>query len=207
MAQYGSTGSKGNSDRTGSRQSQSGSYGSYQSGYRGENRTDEDYGTSYGLGSGFGSASGYGSGQYSKLQDYGSDDSRNRSGSMGTGRNTESGIAIEETHRLIGSDKVEGTAVYDRSGERIGTIHNFMVDKRSGKVEYAVMSFGGFMGMGKTFYPLPWQMLDYDTDLGGFRVEIDEEDLDHAPSFRAGGEPEFNDQYGRQVYGYYGMPW
>lgn len=190
MAQYGTAGSNGNSDRTGSRQSQSGTYGNYQSGYRGDSRTDDDYSTSYGLGSGSGS------GRYSAgLQDYRSD------------QRTKSGIAIEETHRLIGSDKVEGTAVFDRSGDRIGTIHNFMVDKRSGKVEHAVMSFGGFMGMGKTFYPLPWQMLDYDTDLGGFRVEIDEEDLDHAPSFRAGGEPEFNDRYGRQIYGYYGMPW
>ena len=55
---------------------------------------------------------------------------------------------IEETHRLIASNKVEGTAVYNRQGEKLGSVHNFMVDKRSGKVEYAVMSFGGFLGMG-----------------------------------------------------------
>ena len=165
--------------------------------------------------------SSYGTGQYGQMGQTGSSPygTNYQSGYRGDirrnedqdnshfGSGSESGIAIEETHRLIGSDKVEGTAVYDRDGSRIGTIHNFMVDKRGGKVEYAVMSFGGFMGMGQTYYPLPWQMLDYDTDLGGFRVELDEEDLDHAPSFRAGGEPDFDEQYGRQVYGYYGIAW
>jgi hypothetical protein len=188
----------------------------YESGYRGDNRRDDDeYGSNMGSGSYSSSATGrsYGAGQYGSLQSYGSDRDRDSSDSSATnygstrGSGSSSGIAIEETHRLIGSDKVEGTAVYDRNGDRIGTIHNFMVDKRSGKVEYAVMSFGGFLGMGQTYYPLPWKMLDYDTDLGGFRVEIDEEDLDHAPSFRAGGEPDFDNQYGRQVYGYYGFAW
>ena len=147
----------------------------------------------------------YSSRQYGTgMQDYGSSTDRDYSSSSYR-PDSGSRIAIEETHRLIGSDKVEGTAVYDRDGSRIGTIHNFMVDKRSGKAEYAVMSFGGFLGMGQTYYPLPWQMLDYDTDLGGFRVEMDEEDLDHAPSFRAGYEPEFDDQYGRQVHSYYGL--
>ncbi len=161
---------------------------------------NNQYGTSA-----LGSASQYGSSSY---QGGYRGDNRNQGSQYGTsgyGSGSRTGVEIEETHRLIGSDKVEGTAVYDRDGSRIGTIHNFMVDKRSGKAEYAVMSFGGFLGMGETYYPLPWQMLDYDTDLGGFRVEMDEEDLDHAPSFRAGYEPEFDDQYGRQVHGYYGL--
>lgn len=216
MAQYGEsnenrTSGYGRSGQTGS------SGGTYQSGYRGDNRTQGgQFGQSgqYGSGSSYGAGGSYGSGYGQSgmgLQDYGSsadDYSGSYAGSGGTGgygSSSGSGIAIEETHRLIGSDKVEGTAVYDRDGTRIGTIHNFMVDKRSGKAEYAVMSFGGFLGMGQTYYPLPWQMLDYDTDLGGFRVEMDEEDLDHAPSFRAGGEPEFDDQYGRQVHSYYGL--
>lgn len=228
---YGSSGQSGSSSQYGS------SGGTYQSGYRGDNRTQssqygqggqygsedhdsDDYGSasygssSYGSGNRYGSGSSYGSGgsygsgresgEYSTaMHDYGSSSDRDYSSSYGA--TSGSGMAIEETHRLIGSDKVEGTAVYDRDGTRIGTIHNFMVDKRSGKAEYAVMSFGGFLGMGQTYYPLPWQMLDYDTDLGGFRVEMDEEDLDHAPSFRAGGEPEFDDQYGRQVHNYYGL--
>ena len=70
---------------------------------------------------------------------------------------------IDETHRLIASNKVEGTAVYNRQGEKLGSVYNFMVDKRSGKVEYAVMSFGGFLGMGDSYHPLPWSVLTYDT--------------------------------------------
>lgn len=229
MAQYGdndenrtsSYGSSGQSNRFGPYGS--GSSSTYQSGYRGDNRSSSSqyggssygagsYGSSsydddssYSSGSSYGSGNDYNTGRYSTgMQEYGSSSDRDYSSSS-YGSTRESGVAIEETHRLIGSDKVEGTAVYDRDGTRIGTIHNFMVDKRSGKAEYAVMSFGGFLGMGQTYYPLPWQMLDYDTDLGGFRVEMDEEDLDHAPSFRAGYEPDFDDQYGRQVHSYYGL--
>ena len=66
-----------------------------------------------------------------------------------------SGVATDETDRLIASNKVEGTAVYNRQGERLGTVHNFMVDKYTGQVAYAVMSFGGFLGMGGSSHPLP----------------------------------------------------
>jgi sporulation protein YlmC with PRC-barrel domain len=76
-------------------------------------------------------------------------------------------VATDETDRLIASDKVEGTKVYDRQGERLGSVYNFMVDKRSGKVEYAVLSFGGFLGIGDSYYPLPWKALTYDTGQGG----------------------------------------
>jgi PRC-barrel domain protein len=52
-----------------------------------------------------------------------------------------------------------------------------MIDKRSGKVAYAVVSFGGFLGMGEDYYPMPWSKLDYDTSLGGYRVDITEDQL------------------------------
>jgi hypothetical protein len=71
----------------------------------------------------------------------------------GTGGTTGSGSVA--TDRLIASNKVEGTAVYDRKGERLGSVYNFMVDKRSGQVAYAVMSFGGFLGVGGSYHPLP----------------------------------------------------
>ena len=58
-------------------------------------------------------------------------------------------VATDETDRLIASNKVEGTAVYNRQGERLGEVYNFMVDKYSGQVAYAVMSFGGFLGIGE----------------------------------------------------------
>ena len=59
------------------------------------------------------------------------------------------GVAIDETARLIASNKVEGTAVYDRGGRHLGAVHNFMVDKVSGQVAYAVLAFGGFLGLGE----------------------------------------------------------
>lgn len=117
-------------------------------------------------------------------------------------------VPMDETTTLIASNKVEGTAVYDRDGERLGSIYNFMVDKRRGRVEYAVLTFGGFLGMGGTYYPIPWDMLDYDTGLGGYKVDMDEDDLENAPSYRRGNEPDYDDEgYGRFVYGYYGVPY
>jgi hypothetical protein len=114
---------------------------------------------------------------------------------------------IDETNRLIASDKVEGTAVYNRQGEKLGTIHNFMVEKRSGKVEYAVMSFGGIMGMGDSYHPLPWNVLTYDTGRGGYVVDLDKSMLQGAPSYKSGQEPRYDRAYGEQVYGYYRVPY
>lgn len=74
----------------------------------------------------------------------------------------------KETGTLIGSDKVEGTAVYGSDKEKIGSIERVMIDKMSGKVSYAVLSFGGFLGIGHDHYPLPWNSLKYDTNLGGY---------------------------------------
>jgi sporulation protein YlmC with PRC-barrel domain len=90
---------------------------------------------------------------------------------------------------LIESDRVEGTAVYDRSGKRIGTVERVMIDKISGRVAYAVMSFGGFFGVGADEYAVPWSMLDYDPSLGGYRIQITAEQLRSAPSLsRARGQ-------------------
>ncbi len=71
-----------------------------------------------------------------------------------------------ETFSLIGSDKVEGTNVYGANGEKVGYIERVMIDKISGKVSYAVLSFGGLRGIGDDHYPLPWQALKYDANLG-----------------------------------------
>ena len=79
-------------------------------------------------------------------------------------------LADNETADLIGSDKVEGTAVYGVGRTQIGSIKRVMIDKLSGKVAYAVLSFGGFLGIGDDHYPLPWQSLDYDRSLGGYSL-------------------------------------
>ena len=114
-------------------------------------------------------------------------------------------VDTAETNRLIASSKVEGTTVYNRQGEKLGSVENFMVDKRSGKAEYAVLSFGGLFGLGQDHYPLPWDMLAYDTGKGGYVVDLDKAVLDKAPRYRAGEQPSYDDEYGRSVYSYYGV--
>ncbi|MGD9809860.1 MAG: PRC-barrel domain-containing protein [Sphingobium sp.] len=110
-----------------------------------------------------------------------------------------------ETRNLIASDRVEGTSVYNPQGEKLGTVSKFMVDKRSGKADYAVLEFGGLFGLGSDHYPIPWDMLDYDTDKGGYVVNISKEQLEQAPRHAQDDTPEYNDSYGRTVYGYYGV--
>jgi hypothetical protein len=112
-------------------------------------------------------------------------------------------VATDETDRLIASNKVEGTAVYNRQGERLGDVYNFMVDKYSGQVAYAVISFGGFLGIGESYHPLPWRALTYDTRLGGYVVDIDKDRLAEAPRYGAGEDPFTDDEYGARVDAYY----
>ena len=114
-------------------------------------------------------------------------------------------IERDESVTLIASNKVEGTAVYGPDEEKLGSIYNFMVDKRSGQVEYAVLQFGGVLGVGSDFYPLPWEMLEYDDALGGYIVELSKEALKDAPHFAANEEPVFNPNYGGEIYGAYGL--
>ena len=116
-------------------------------------------------------------------------------------------VTTDETNTLISSDKVEGTAVYDREGEKLGSIHSVMIDKVSGKVAYAVMSFGGFLGIGDRYHPLPWHLLTYHTDQGGYVVDLDPSTLKGAPTYGTRETPNWSDRrWGRQVHDYYGTP-
>jgi PRC-barrel domain len=108
------------------------------------------------------------------------------------------------THDLIASDRVEGTAVYNRDGEKLGSIAHFMVSKRGGKVSYAVMSFGGFLGMGTEEYTLPWEKLEYDTEKGGYVVDVTKEQLGDAPKYSRSDD--YDRTYYERVSGYYGYP-
>ena len=117
------------------------------------------------------------------------------------------GLPLDETERLIASDKVEGTTVYDKDGRSLGSVYNFMVDKVSGKVAYAVMSFGGFLGIGERYHPLPWDTLTYDPRYGGYVVNLSKEQLERAPSYGASETPWGDPNYGRNVYEYYNVPW
>jgi sporulation protein YlmC with PRC-barrel domain len=124
---------------------------------------------------------------------------------MNTYTDSTGNVASDETNRLIASNKVEGTAVYNRQGEKLGSVYNFMVDKTSGQVEYAVMSFGGFLGIGDSYHPIPWKSLTYDTSQGGYVVDLDRSQLEGAPSYRAEEDPWSNREYGRGVHDYYGQ--
>src|SRR5688572_33389211 len=108
---------------------------------------------------------------------------------------------------VISSDRVEGTTVYNAIGDKLGTIDDLMIDKLSGQVRYAALEFGGFLGMGTDRYPVPWSMLKYDTGLEGYVVPLKKDQLEKAPRYAKTSLPEYTDDYGRKVHGYYGVPW
>ena len=115
-------------------------------------------------------------------------------------------LSKDETHRLIASDKVEGTSVFDCKGEKIGTTRKVMIGKTDGKVHYVVMGCGGLFGMGEDNFPLPWDGLDYDTRLDGYKlkdVSKDEFSAKRPPSYGRDETPDWSDDYDRRIRLYY----
>jgi hypothetical protein len=107
---------------------------------------------------------------------------------------------------LIAADHVTGTKVYDEAGDTLGSVDNILIDKVSGRAIYAVMAFGGFLGLGERFHPLPWAALKYDTDKGGYVVNLDKNRLESAPSYERGSNFKWTPDYGREVDAYYDSP-
>jgi hypothetical protein len=112
-------------------------------------------------------------------------------------------LDTRETVSLIGSDKVEGTAVYGADDKRIGRVERMMIDKISGKVAYAVLSYGGFLGLGEDYYPTPWANLVYDTRLGGYRVNLTRDQLEKAPKYRKNDDWNWSRENDVLIYDYY----
>jgi hypothetical protein len=113
---------------------------------------------------------------------------------------------VKETSNLIAGNKVTGTSVYNAVGESIGSIYDVMIDKKSGKVAYAVMSFGGFLGIGNEYHPLPWSTLKYDTGKGGYVVNLSKSQLEGAPHYPQGTDPGWgNRDYESKLHSYYGV--
>lgn len=114
-------------------------------------------------------------------------------------------------NRLISSERVTGTNVYNASGDKLGSIETVMIDKLSGQVRFAVMSFGGFLGLGEKYHQLPWDGLTYDEDKGGYTVNLSREALEGAPSydrdeldsFDYGSEGQSIDRYYGDIEGFY----
>jgi hypothetical protein len=104
-------------------------------------------------------------------------------------------VAERETISLIGSDKVQGTAI-----ERV------MIEKVSGKVSYAVLSFGGFLGIGDDHYPLPWPSLKYNVELGGYQTLVPVEKIKGAPKYAPSESWDWESrERARSVDDYYGV--
>lgn len=117
------------------------------------------------------------------------------------------GVPVDETPRLISSNKVEGTTVYSRDGDRLGTVYNFMVDKFTGRVAYVVVAAGGFLGMGGTYHPMPWEVFTYSETQGGYVINVDKTLLHGGPSFKLDHAPNFDRSYSERISSYYGVPY
>lgn len=106
--------------------------------------------------------------------------------------------------RMIAASKVNGTSVYNTAGEKLGSVYDVMLDKISGHAEYAILSFGGFLGIGEKYHPLPWESLKYDTNQGGYVISFDRSRLEGAPMYSASELSAWDDTRGRDIDAYYG---
>lgn len=115
--------------------------------------------------------------------------------------------AAPPARALIESDRVEGTAVYDRDGHHIGAVERLMVDKVGRQVAYVVVAFA-YPGLADASHTTPWGKLRYDTDLGGYRTDIAEGGLHAAPRLARGGEED--DRLGQdqeeELHAYFRIP-
>jgi sporulation protein YlmC with PRC-barrel domain len=111
----------------------------------------------------------------------------------------------DETFDLIAASKVRGTSVYNSAGDNLGSIDDLMIGKRDGRVAYAVLSFGGFLGIGEKYTPLPWHALTYDEDKGGYNIGLTNDQLRNAPAYSRDELSTFGaDEEDQRVTTYYG---
>ena len=112
------------------------------------------------------------------------------------------------THSLITAERVNGTPVFNRAGDRIGHVEDLSINKVSGQVVHALLSFGGFLGIGERFHPLPWGVLTYDVDKDGYMVPLDKAQLEAAPSYSKDELDAFGGKdhsYRDTLFAYYGQ--
>ena len=118
---------------------------------------------------------------------------------------TDTTFTTDAAHELISSARVEGTPVFDPAGKKLGSVHSVMIHKRSGQVAYALLSFGGFLGVPSRVHPIPWEKLVYDTGRAGYVVDLSRAALEQAPtlSLDAAERPSPRG-YDEALFGYYG---
>jgi sporulation protein YlmC with PRC-barrel domain len=122
-------------------------------------------------------------------------------GATGTGPDARRGPGPH----LMGADTLVGNDVFNRDSEDLGDIKEIMLDMRTGRVSYAVLSFGGFMGMGKKFFAVPWEALKLDTENKRFVLDVNRDQLKNAPGFDKDHWPDMADPIWEQsIHAHYG---
>lgn len=103
----------------------------------------------------------------------------------------------------IRASKVKGTSVYNTAGESIGTVEDIVLNKQSNDIMFAVLGFGGFLGIGEKYHPVPWSLLDYDENKGGYVVRLSKEVLKAAPTYDMDDLTKHDGQIRDKSYDYY----
>lgn len=109
----------------------------------------------------------------------------------------------------IRASKVKGTNVYNTAGDKIGHVEDVILDKQSNRILFAALGFGGLLGMGEKYAPVPWSMLDYDEDKNGYVVPISEEQIKKSPAYELKDLTKDDANYGEisdRSYDYYKIP-
>ncbi|CAA9542288.1 MAG: hypothetical protein AVDCRST_MAG23-2205 [uncultured Sphingosinicella sp.] len=109
-----------------------------------------------------------------------------------------------ETLQTFMSARVDNVLVYDTDGSKLGSLYSVQIDRPSGRVEYAVLSFGGFLGLGQSFHPVPFRALSVNEKRGGYTVNIGKQMLQGGPSYRPDTAPSWDASYARRISDYYG---
>jgi len=98
---------------------------------------------------------------------------------------------------------VDDTPVYDVRGHKLGTIYSFHIGREDGQVKFAVISFGGLLGLGQSYHPVPFELLRVNQEKGGYTAAVDKTILDGGPSYRPDNAPQWDAAYARRVSNYY----
>ena len=108
--------------------------------------------------------------------------------------------------QLMGANTLIGNDVYNHNDEDLGDIKEFMLDMHSGRVAYAVLSFGGILGMGEKLFAVPWAALTLDTVNKRFILKVDKDTLNNAPGFDKDNWPDMADEsWTKKIHSYYGI--
>lgn len=108
--------------------------------------------------------------------------------------------------QTLSASSLIGDSVRNNDGDDLGDIKEIMIDVPSGRVAYAVLDMGGFLGLGNKLFAVPWRSLRIDSDAQEFVLDVDKETLDNAPGFDQDNWPDFSDRtWGETVFAHYGQ--